>query len=179
MQSSRYVPSVRTNVKTGSPLVDAKRSSQGMTFGLRLAALLANPCALPYEVKPAPRSTSSEGHWDSVGPAGLPQVWRPGDHQKPGYIPFDLHDSKRTAEMRARIRRYIVETDIERRTQGLKEWRQRTGHKGIRACAHRRTIEYIAQRNPKNMEDLLACPGVTEMLVDIAGHELLTILSRS
>ncbi len=109
-----------------------------------------------------------------VAVSGLLPSWRRGDHRLTGYKPFDA-----SSDTRKRVRMYIKQTDTARKIAALKEWRQNTGHAGISKAAHAATIETIAKRNPTTTEELIACPGVTEMLIDIAGFEILDVLRKA
>ncbi len=114
-----------------------------------------------------------------VATSGLVPSWRPEMSRRNGYVPFDAKPSRERDEIKRRVRGYIKDTGPSRRLEALAYWRKRTGHLGIRRAAHDATIEAIAKANPQTHAELLAVPGVSEMLLDIAGFEILELLRKS
>lgn len=101
----------------------------------------------------------------SAGLPGNPRM--PGDHD---FVP--------SAETKRHIQTWIRQTRIERQMKAIKEWRSERGA-SVRHAATEETIKKIVLANPSTVEELLTIPGVSEMLADVAGREIIMLLSRT
>jgi len=107
-------------------------------------------------------------------------AWTPEMAAQEGYKPFTPSPEVVTA-----VKQYIAQSGPDRYYRALVDWRKwminRQGKMNL-SLAHSmrdKVLKAVAEAQPTTKEELLAIPGISEMLVDIAGFELLDFLRKT